>query len=331
MLPIGQLLDQARNSLSSLQSNLVGLSSFPSVAEQAQSNNDFVVYSQINVISQGYTPEGNDQGPGPSYVLPPPLQVLDMDSADWQATEFYVLKEAMKQAFQSSREGMQGSQRQANMTRAIGGFVSGAAKQLGAAGKEIANQLLTLDFSNASADTIDLMLAASATAGGGQIYSAASIIKQATFNPNVELLYRSPKLRQMQFQWKLVPLSEKDSEQIFEFVRKMKSMMYPESSQTSGWLGYPARFTIRIKTSSASFGGGPWSEAVLYSMGHTDGSGTIRGGENIGCVLTDLQVEYGEGGQYGPHKDHAPSTIMINMSFMETTLQTRNSIEKEFQ
>lgn len=325
MLSIGELLDQAKNALSSLQSNLVGLSSFPSVAEEAQSNNDFVVYSQINVISEGYNPDGSPLSAGPTYVLPPPLQILDMDSADWQATEFYILKEALKSGFAQARKGGE-----ANLAAALTSSLKAGGEQLVGKASEIIDAFTTGGI-EAGAGTVLENIAKLSAKGGGTLYSMASFIQQATFNPNVELLYRAPKLRQMQFQWKLVPLSEKDSQQIFQFIRKMKSMMYPTSSKSSGWLGYPARFTIRIKTSSASVGGGPWSEAVLYSMGHADGSGTIRGGENIGCVLTDLQVEFGEGGQYGPHKDHAPSTVMINMSFMETTLQTRDSIEQEFQ
>jgi hypothetical protein len=321
MQSISQELEQSKISHSGYFADLVGLPSFPAAVGAGQS--DFIVYSEIRVISEGYNPDGSTQGPGSTYVLPPPLQILDMDSADWQATEFYVLKEALKSGFEQARAG--GA---ANLATALKSSLKTGGEQLALKAGEIIDAFTTGGVEEGLGKTLE-NIAKLGAKGGGTLYSMASFIQQATLNPNVELIYRAPKLRQMQFQWKLVPLSERDSEQIYNFVRKMKSMMYPESDPQSGWMGYPARFTVRIKTSNSTISGGSWSNSILYSMGHARGD-SVRGGENIGCVLTDMQVEYGEGGQYGPHKDHAPSTIMINMSFTESTLQTRNSIKNEF-
>lgn len=311
---IESILEQRKREFSSSLSQLVGLPAFPSAAEivgggggGAANTQDFMVYSVIDVISKGYGPDGNDIGRGESFVLPPPLQILDLDSADWQATEYYVYAKALSEAYATAENKNLG-------TGLMGGL------------EEIIQQGATGLFSTELASNWAAIKAKS----GDVYYTAASIIKQASFNPNVELLYKAPKLRQIQLQWKISPLNETDSTNIYNFIRKMKLYMYPESSPDTGWMGYPARFTVQIKTSNntISSGSSVWAGTSLFSMGKSTGS--LRGAQEIGCVLTDLQVEFGEGGMYAGHKDHSPSTVSINASFTESTLLTREKVQQEY-
>jgi hypothetical protein len=303
---ISDIVGRAKEQISSYSSQLVGLPSFPAAVDGTNTQ-DFMVYCVIEVLSEGYLPEGSDIGRGDSFVLPPPLQILDLDSADWQATDYYVYAEAMKEA-----------------------FATGQGKDVGTAllafGGKVSEQALSGVFDA----NIVTNLAATQAKAGTNLYTAASIIKQSAFNPNVELLYKAPKLRQIQLQWKLSPLNERDSTNIYNFIRKMKLYMYPVAAQDTGWMGYPARFAVQIKTSENTLAAGSssWAGAVLFSMGKSRGS--IRGDIEIGCVLTDLQVEFGEGGMYAGHKDHSPSTISITASFTESTLLTRDKVEAEY-
>lgn len=292
--PLESLVAAAKNRSTGTTSISVNV---PSLIQESETRQDALVYSVIKVISQGTDEAGNQLLTGnPTYALPAPLDIIDLHSANWEGVPL-----AGQAAYINQDE---------NVATALG-------KQF------TATVGIMLESQEALARTMDLADAANFIA----------IANRQTINPNVELAYRGPSLRQIQFQYRLVPLDQKQADGIKEFVDTMRELMYPVS--TPFVLGYPALFEISIKTSTAASpigSQGKWSNKVLFSMGkNKTASQTARNAENTaGCALTDLQVSYGEQGSYSGHADGSPGFVNLNLTFQETALSTRDSITQEY-
>lgn len=293
--PLESLVAAAKNRSTGTTSISVNV---PSLIQESETRQDALVYSVIKVISQGTDLEtGNQLVEGnKTYALPAPLDIIDLHSANWEGVPL-----AGQAAYINQDE---------NLLTALG---DQAAATIGS----------ILESQEALARSMDQADAANYIA----------IANRESINPNVELAYRGPSLRQIQFQYRLVPLDQKQADAIKEFVDTMRELMYPES--TPFMLGYPALFQISIKTSTAasSIGSqGKWSNKVLFSMGkNKTASQTARNANNTaGCALTDLQVSYGEQGSYSGHADGSPGFVNLNLTFQETALSTRDSIRQEY-
>lgn len=292
-IPLESLVAAAKNRSTGTTSISVNV---PSLIQESETRQDALVYSVIKVISQGTDEAGNQLLKGnKTYALPAPLDIIDLHSANWEGVPL-----GGQAAYINQDE---------NLLTALG---DQAAATIGS----------ILESQEALARSMDLADAANYIA----------IANRQSINPNVELAYRGPSLRQIQFQYRLVPLDQKQADGIKEFVDTMRQLMYPVS--TPFVLGYPALFEISIKTSTAPSipSQGKWSNKVLFSMGkNKTAAQTARNAENTaGCALTDLQVSYGEQGSYSGHADGSPGFVNLNLTFQETALSTRDSITQEY-
>jgi len=285
----------------------------PSVIDIGNQRNDLLVYASIQTLSIGTNTNGEDLtngNGGINWVLPPPIDIIDLHSANYEGVGFAeakVLQNAMKN-----------------------GSIGAAAAQAGLSlaeflGKNAAN-LVSLGFYDL--DTSDDLLGVKAMAGQGNIYNQYSTATRTAINPNTELAYRGPNLRQIQFQFRIAPFTSQDANTLKQFIDTMRQYIYPVTDNTVWRMGYPAKFAISVNTVNGG-GGGAWSNKRLFSLGHG-----IRqfesGSEKIGCVLTDMQVSYGELGTYAGHVDGSPSIANINLTFQENLVSTRESITEEY-
>lgn len=311
---IQQLMDDAKNQSKSVQSFGIQVPSlvnqFSSGTGGSTNNNDALVYTVINLLDEGTDPTGSPTPSNISFCLPPPTQIIDLHSANWEGVSF-----AEKQGRLNDVKGTK------SIMAAAAGGIGSAYDFLTKLGEGAKDVILSGQSNLSVKDT----LLASKIIFGEDVYNLYSIGTRTAINPNIELAFRSANLRNMQLNFRLVPLKEQDANNIRKFADKMKLMMYARSDFL--WAtGYPAKFSVQVKTSSS--GGGPWSNKILFSLGNS--ATNISNNNPSGCVLTDFQVSYGDGGVYAGHYDGSPGVVDLSLTFQETVLSTRESILREY-
>lgn len=224
------------------------------------------------------------------YALPPPIDIIDLHSANWEGVAF------------GANKGLIG-------TVGWGSDVFGMAIAQGVQGAlAIAANQQNLAMSMGMEDTANIFAAA----------------KGEAINPNIEMLFRSPKLRQMQLQYRIAILSSKDANSLKGFIDRLRTNMYPRGGLF--YTGYPAIYSVEVRTTSLTYGkgsSGEWTDKPLFSMKGTPD-------DKRGCALTDLQISYGDQGMYAGHYDGSPGIINLNLTFQELSLSDRESIQREY-
>ena len=298
---IKDLIENGKNKASKIQS--LGIQ-VPSLITQ-QNNTDALVYTVIEIIDEGTTPDGSPSPTNISFCLPPPIQIIDLHSANWEGVP---LGEKIAR-LNDIRNG----------NSPIPGAIQSALDFIGKTGEDLYNLIAKGQDTSSAKDK----LLRSKILMGDSAYNAYSIGTATAINPNVELAFRSANLRNMQLNFRLVPLNQQDANEMQKFIDRLKLMMYAKSDFQ--WAtGYPAKFTVQVKTKGS---GGNWSNKVLFSLGKSTNL-NVKG--YAGCVLTDFQVSYGEGGMYAGHYDGSPGIIDLNLTFQESNLSTRESIQQEY-
>ena len=263
----------------------------PDIVQESTARNDALVYSVIKEIqSEGgrgldlYRTYSNV-----SFALPAPIDIIDLHSANWEGVAF------------GSNKGLVG-------TVGITSDIFGMAIAQGAMGlAAMAANQQNLAMSLGMEDTANIF----------------ALAKGEAINPNIEMLFRSPKLRQMQLQYRIAILSRKDADNLKKMIDKLRTNMYPRGGYF--YTSYPAIYSVEVRTSSRTYGKGRslWTDKPLFSMKGTPD-------DKRGCALTDLQISYGDQGMYAGHYDGSPGIINLNLTFQELSLSDRESIEREY-
>lgn len=176
-----------------------------------------------------------------------------------------------------------------------------------------------LDNSTAVTATIAGLITNSAAIGGAtavanEMVTGALAQKGQAKNPYLSVMYESPALRVHSFSWTFKPKSKNESRVLREIIKAFKYHAAPsQSSFNKHFFKYPEMFDIDFHYSEYTFNIGP-------------------------SVLTDLQIDYHAEGQALYHsigeddidliKSKAPVSVSINATFQETTVVTKETIEK---
>jgi hypothetical protein len=129
----------------------------------------------------------------------------------------------------------------------------------------------------------------------------------AAINPNLELLFSGPKLRQFGFQFKMTARSQKEAIEIRKIIRFFKKGMSPRRSATnpeaSFFLGTPNVFKVQFKS----------GDSELKSIGKFKT-----------CALVSFTANYTPDGFYAAYNDSAaggsqPISVTMQMGFNELT------------
>jgi len=127
----------------------------------------------------------------------------------------------------------------------------------------------------------------------------------AAINPNLELLFNGPKLRQFGFQFKLTPRDGAEAKEIRKIIRFFKQGMSPRkgSGEASFFLGTPNVFKLQFKSGNSE----------LKSIGKIKT-----------CALVTFSANYTPDGFYAAYKDSAaggsqPVAVTIQLGFTELT------------
>ena len=144
-------------------------------------------------------------------------------------------------------------------------------------------------------------LAASAVnALGGNVTMNQLLARQdgTIFNPNMELLFNGPTLRNFRFSFKMTPRGKDEAEQIKLIMRNFKMNMAPKVT-TGGpnlFLKTPSVFELRYKS-------GRRDHPFLHKFKQ--------------CFLTDISINYTGEGVYATYENKEPISMIMDLTFKE--------------
>ena len=138
---------------------------------------------------------------------------------------------------------------------------------------------------------------------GGQVTTSQLLARGSgeILNPNMELLFGGPTLRNFRFSFKFTPRNEKESQQVKLIIRAFKRNMAPQAeggSLNSGnfFLKTPNVFSLRYRT-------GRKNHPFLHRFKQ--------------CFLTDMQTTYTGEGVHATYDDGTPVSMQLDLSFKE--------------
>ena len=205
-----------------------------------------------------------------SVLLPIPGGISDGNSVSWNSEDMDPIALAKgKIALKTIMEGGEG------LTDSAG---------------DIAN---TLKNNAGVKEGVANLLAGAASGTGGQF------LKRTTgqiLNPNMELLFQGPSLRDFTFQFKLAPRSEEEGKEVIKIIRFFKQGMAAIRSKSRLFLKSPHTFKLQYLQGEAT------EHKYLNKFKE--------------CALQSCGVTYGEA-QYSTYEDGIMSSYNIQLGFKE--------------
>ena len=137
---------------------------------------------------------------------------------------------------------------------------------------------------------------------GGNVTVNQLLARQSgqIFNPNMELLFNSPTLRNFRFSFKMTPRSPEEAEQCKLIIRSFKMNMAPKVTSGRGgqslFLNTPNVFELRYKSGIAN-------HPFLHRFKQ--------------CFLTDISVNYTGEGVYATYENREPVSMIMDLTFKE--------------
>ena len=132
--------------------------------------------------------------------------------------------------------------------------------------------------------------------GGGQNFnSIASRLNGTILNPNMELLFKNPSLRNFSFQYLFLPRSRAEADQVVGIIRTLKLNMVPRV-KANFFLGSPNVFQLEYMK-----GGSQHPFLNRFKL----------------CALRTFDVQYAPLGTYATFPDGVMQAYRVNMQFTE--------------
>ena len=217
------------------------------------------------------------RSPLSTITLPMPSGgISDRNSVNWQGSELNVAQDALASVA---------------MNAILGGVGAGA----DSAKKEL---------DKATAGNKDLLKAIIAAKASEQAVGANGLLSRAfgvELNPNLELLFNSPELREFSFSFKMTPRSKGEAQIVRSIIRTFKQAMSVKRSESVLLLKSPHTFRISYLTSTKDH---PYLNRFKE------------------CALTNCSVNYTPDGQYMSYDDSSPdgrsmTAYELSLSFSE--------------
>lgn len=138
--------------------------------------------------------------------------------------------------------------------------------------------------------------------------AAASIGTGTALNPFREQIFQSVDTRTFKFDYKFLPRSGAESENVWRIINRFKFHMHPELSAGGLFYIYPSEFNIVYYYNNQP-------NPTLFNIST--------------CVLENMTVDYG-GQQWGSFNDGYPTEINISLKFVELEVLTKERINLGF-
>ena len=151
-------------------------------------------------------------------------------------------------------------------------------------------------FDNANLGDLKKGLLAALASGSGKTNDLLSRTTGQVFNPNMELLFKGPSLRDFTFNYKLAPRNEQEGKTVLQIIRFFKQGMAPIRTDGKLFLKTPNIFDLEY---------------------------THKGGEHKGlnrfkeCALTGCQVGYTPDATYSTFEDGIMTAYDMQLTFKE--------------
>ena len=147
---------------------------------------------------------------------------------------------------------------------------------------------------------INLSAQAASLAGTGNLSLNQALARSSgqIINPNVELLFNGPTIRNFRFSFKMTPRNKDEANQIRAIIRSLKAHMSPRDNAANEniFLSAPNIFELRYKNGSGN---------NLYLNRFKR------------CVLENMSVNYTGENVYATYKDGAPVSTVMDLTFKE--------------
>ena len=126
----------------------------------------------------------------------------------------------------------------------------------------------------------------------------------AIMNPNMELLFTAPNIRNFSFAFTLAPRSREEAKTVIKIIRFFKQGMAPIRSKSRLFLKSPHTFRLAYKRNgSESSGFGVNDHPYLNKFKE--------------CAMGSFNVNYTPNGAYSTYDDGVMTAYQINMNFRE--------------
>ena len=140
------------------------------------------------------------------------------------------------------------------------------------------------------------------------VKALASIGTGTAMNPFREQVFKSVDPRTFDFNYKFLPRSPNESENVWRIINEFKFHMHPELASGGLFYIYPSQFNIVYYFNNAL-------NPTLFNIST--------------CVLQNMTVDYG-GQQWGSFANGYPTEINMKLRFVELETMTKERINKGF-
>ena len=251
---------------------------------------------------------------GPSIMLPVPQDVANEIQQTWQGKQFTAMGRA-----------------------AVSAAAAGQFANAGTVLKDVAGNLVGLQKS-----LTKLALNTIPGVGGSiEFNDIAGSTRGIVINPNAELLYDSPQMREVGMVFKMVASNKAESEQIYKICQTFRRNASPEYGGTDvadsdewketkqtllGDLTEGVNGDENIWGNMNNFIRVPNLCKFTFMKGHTVHPWLVQFKP---CAISNVEVNYTPDGTYATHSDGAPVAVEIKLSFMETKVVFAQEINSQ--
>ena len=207
-----------------------------------------------------------------SVVLPIPAGIKSSNSVNWDAGSMTAVQSVLANAIVTTGE-------QASLEAGANDLMSSVQAAAG------------------SSNVKRALISALATQGSGA--DAGAILSRTTgsvMNPNMELLFKGPNLRDFDFGFQFAPRNRKEAERVLQIIRFFKQKMSPQRSPERLFLKTPNTFEIQYQ----------------HNGGVHKGLNEFKE-----CALMGCAVEYTPNGDYSTFDDGVMTGYMMQLTFKE--------------
>lgn len=253
---------------------------------------------------------------GPPVMLPIPQDVANEIQQTWQGKQFTAVGRAAVSA-------------------AAAGKFSSARQVLGNA----KGNLIALQQSLTS-----LALNTLPGVGGNISFNdLAGTTRGVVINPNAELLYDSPQMREVGMVFKMVASNSEESKQIRNICKTFRMNASPQyggmdENDPEEWQKTKEQFLEMSGGKPEVANNAEWGDMHNFIRVPNLCKFTFMKGHNVHpwlvqfkpCAISNVEVNYTPDGTYATHPDGAPVAVEIRLSFMETKVIFAQEINQGF-
>ena len=176
-------------------------------------------------------------------------------------------------------------------------------ERLKALGKELKGKGRTSDFKDVLGAIGGATFSQAASTAVGQQISTNEFLARASgrvLNPNAELLFQGPVLRDFNFDFLMIARSREEGDEIRRIIRWFKTGMAPRFNDAT-FLETPDVFSLEYKR----------------GQGPTDILDTVNRFNPGGLALRTIAVDYAPNGYWSAYQDSQPVAIRMSLNFAE--------------